>query len=84
MPLNIGGLIIGFAVVGRKTTGVAHAGMEQQERAGALSNGSRRSFFQSLSTRHGRQTKTESFDRFVPAVRRGCRSTIGGGIEETQ
>lgn len=67
------------ALQGRNTANICNRGQNARGIQLELSNGLRRSFFQSLSTRHGRQTKTESFDRFVAAVRRGCRSTIGAG-----
>jgi phage replication-related protein YjqB (UPF0714/DUF867 family) len=43
------------------------------QRAGVqieLSEGMRRTFFQSLGTRRGRQTRTQRFRDFVAAVRR--------------
>jgi phage replication-related protein YjqB (UPF0714/DUF867 family) len=72
------------ALQGRNTANICNRGQNSSGIQLELSQGLRRSFFESLSTKYGRQTKTESFDRFVAAVRRGCRSTIARGVDEAQ
>jgi phage replication-related protein YjqB (UPF0714/DUF867 family) len=72
------------ALQGRNTTNICNRGENARGIQLELSKGLRRSFFGSLSTGQGRQSKKEPFARFVAAARRGCRSTVGGRIEETQ
>jgi phage replication-related protein YjqB (UPF0714/DUF867 family) len=72
------------ALLGCNTTNICNRGENARGIQLVLSKGLRRAFFESLSSEQGRQSKKEPFAHFVAAARRGCRSTIGAGIEETQ